>query len=70
MIKDILKLIAMAVIALPLLLILNESDTFVPNFIGLGYAIFLMLIAKRKPIKKFFEDLLQSSENITNKILK
>jgi hypothetical protein len=70
MIKDVLKLIAMGVIALPLLLIVNEGESSIPNFIGLGYAIILMLIAKRKEIKEFFEDLLKSSDNITNRLFK
>lgn len=70
MIKDVLKLIAMGVIALPLLLIVNEGESSIPNIIGLGYAIILMLIAKRKEIKEFFEDLLKSSDNITNRLFK
>lgn len=70
MIKDFLKLIAMGVISLPLLLILNESESVIPNFIGIGYAVFLMMIAKRKEIKEFFEDLLKSSDNITNRLFK
>ena len=70
MIKDFVKLIAMGVIALPLLLILNEGESAIPNYIGLGYAVFLMLIAKRKEIKEFFEDLLKSNDNITNRLFK
>ena len=70
MIKDIVKVIAMGVIALPLLLIINEGESTIPNYIGIGYAIFLMLIAKRKEVKEFFEDLLKSSDNITKKIFK
>jgi hypothetical protein len=68
--RDLLNIIALAVICLPLLLILNEGESVVPNFIGLAYAFILLLIGKRKSVKRYFESILESSNNLIDKILK
>lgn len=68
--RDLLNIIALAVICLPLLLILNEGESVVPNFIGLAYAFILLLIGKRKWVKRYFESILESSNNLIDKILK
>lgn len=68
--RDVLNIIALAVISLPLLLILNDSGTFVPNFIGLAYACVLLLIGKRKSVKRYFERILDSCNNIIENILR
>lgn len=49
--KDVLIFILGVAIISPCLLIINESDTFVPNIIGLCYA-FVLLCISRRPIAK------------------
>lgn len=44
--KELLTFVMVIVMLLPCILVVNESDTFVPNIIGLAYIISLMLIAK------------------------
>jgi hypothetical protein len=68
--RDVLNIIALAVISLPLLLILNDSGTFVPNLIGLAYACILLLIGKRKSVKRYFDGILESCNNLIDNILK
>lgn len=68
--KDVFNVIALAVICLPLLLILNEGESVVPNFIGLAYACILLLIGKRKSVKRYFEGILESCNNLIDNILK
>ena len=45
-IKELLTSFLVVVVLLPCILIVNESDTFVPNIIGLAYIILLMLFSK------------------------
>lgn len=45
-IKEFLTSFVVVVVLLPCILIVNESDTFVPNIIGLAYIILLMLFSK------------------------
>lgn len=68
--RDVLNIIALAVISLPLLLILNEGESAIPNFIGLAYACILLLIGKKKSVKRYFEGLLESCNNVIDKIVK
>ena len=68
--RDVLNIIALAVISLPLLLILNDGESAVPNLIGLAYAFILLVIGKRKSVKRYFESLLESCNNLIDKILK
>lgn len=44
--KELLTFVMVIVVLLPCILVVNESDTFVPNIIGLAYIISLMLIAR------------------------
>jgi hypothetical protein len=44
--KDFITSVLAICIVLPCLLIVNESDTFVPNIIGAIYTLLLLLIAK------------------------
>lgn len=68
--RDVLNIIALAVISLPLLLIFNEGESVIPNFIGLAYAFILLLIGKRESTKRYFESILESCNNLIDKILK
>lgn len=68
--KDVFNVIALAVICLPLLLILNEGESVIPNFIGLAYAFILLLIGKRESVKRYFESILEYCNNLIDKILK
>lgn len=56
--KKVLCWIALAVISLPLMLIVNEGDTAWPNYIGLGYLIFLVLIVKIPCVGRTFEKII------------
>lgn len=68
--KDVFNVIALSVICLPLLLILNEGESVVPNIIGLAYACTLLFIGKRKSVKRYFESILESCNNLIDNILK
>lgn len=66
--KDVLYMIAFAVILSPCLLILNESDTFVPNFIGLAYLILLVLVSKTRLGIRFLDRIGNASDNTCDKL--
>ena len=51
----IIKLIILSVIALPLILIVNESETVIPNFCGLAYLCLLCLVSKTKKGSQFWD---------------
>lgn len=44
--RELLTFVMVIVMLLPCILVVNESDTFVPNIIGLAYIISLILIAR------------------------
>lgn len=43
--KTLLKIISLAIVVAPCLLVCNDSDTFVPNLIGISYTIFLAYLS-------------------------
>jgi hypothetical protein len=53
--KELLTFVMVIVVLLPCILVVNESDTFTPNIIGLAYVISLMLIAKTDFGKKMID---------------
>lgn len=53
--KDALCLIACMVALLPCLLILNESESFLPNLAGFIYAVILFLASRTKVAKNVFK---------------
>lgn len=57
-IKGIANTIALTAILLPCVLILNESDSFVPNYIGTAYLVALFILAKTTKFGDFLGDLI------------
>lgn len=51
----IIKLIILSVILLPLMLIVNESNSLIPNFCGLAYLCVLCLLGKTKAGARFWD---------------
>lgn len=51
-IKKILMIVAFTLVFIPCLLVLNESDTIYPNFIGFFYIGILFIVFKTKVAKK------------------
>lgn len=51
----IIKLIILSVILLPLIPIVNESDSLIPNFCGLIYLCLLCLVGKTKAGARFWD---------------
>lgn len=58
------------ILFLPCLLVLNESETFIPNLIGIGYICTLAKLATTNIGKRFIKKLYRENERITNKFLK
>lgn len=59
-----------AILLLPCLAVLNESETFIPNLIGLGYICTLAKLATTNIGKRFIKKLYKENERIINKFLK
>jgi uncharacterized membrane protein len=57
-IKGVVNAIALTAIIAPCVLILNESDSFVPNCIGIAYLVALFILAKTTKFGDFLEDLI------------
>lgn len=53
--KRLLEIILLTVIVAPCILIVNESDTILPNIIGIVYICLLILFSKTRIGNKFFQ---------------
>ena len=64
-----MKAILIAILLfLPCLLVLNESNTFVPNIIGIIYIIMLYSASKTKIGNRFCKKLHKENERLINKM--
>lgn len=64
-----MKTIIIAIIlSLPCLLVLNESNTFVPNIIGIIYIFVLYFASKTKIGNRFCKKLHKENERLINKM--
>lgn len=57
-------------LAIPCLLVLNESNTFVPNILGFAYIAVLFAASRTEKGKKFIKKLYKENERITNILFK
>lgn len=55
---------------IPCLLVLNESNTFVPNILGFAYISVLFAASRTEKGKKFIKKLYKENERITNILFK
>jgi hypothetical protein len=53
--KRLLEIILLTIIIAPCILIVNESDNFLPNIIGMVYICLLILFGKTRTGYKFFQ---------------
>lgn len=53
--KRLLEIILLTIIIAPCILIVNESDTFLPNILGMVYICLLILFGKTRTGYKFFQ---------------
>lgn len=58
------------ILFIPCLLVLNESNTFVPNIIGFIYIAILFAASRTEKGKKFIKKLYMENEKILNSFLK
>lgn len=58
------------ILFLPCLLVLNESNTFIPNIIGFIYIAILFATSRTEKGKKFIKKLYMENEKILNSFLK
>lgn len=58
------------ILFIPCLLVLNESNTFVPNILGFIYIAVLFAASRTEKGKKFIKKLYKENERITNILFK
>lgn len=58
------------ILFLPCFLMLNESETIMPNLIGVAYVVSLYLVGQTKPGKLFLKKLYKETCKLENKLLK
>lgn len=58
------------ILFIPCLLVLNESNTFVPNILGFAYIAVLSAGSRTEKGKKFIKKLYKKNERITNILFK
>lgn len=58
------------ILFIPCLLVLNESNTFVPNILGFSYIAVLFAASRTEKGKKFIKKLYMENEKILNSFLK
>lgn len=59
------------ILFLPCLLVLNESETIIPNLIGITYIVALFVLSRKSErIKQLFIDTENELNYLTDKILK
>lgn len=62
------SVILLTIILLPCLAAFNESDTFVPNILGIAYMFLLAYLSRTKRGKKFcrkvYRDLVRTNDDI------
>lgn len=64
-------LLLSTILFLPCLLVLNESETLIPNLVGITYIIALFVLSRKSErIKQLFIDTETELNYITDKILK
>lgn len=64
-------LLLSTILFLPCLLVLNESETIMPNLIGIAYIVALFVLSRKSErIKQLFIDTENELNYITDKILK
>jgi hypothetical protein len=68
LIKDILVIISGMGVLSPCLLMLNVSDTILPNVLGFIYCIFLCLLGSRKSIKRKLIRFFRAMRNIERRL--
>ena len=64
------NLLLSAILFLPCLLVLNESETVIPNIIGLLYIVLTAYNLQTESGKKFAKSLKEEMNCLTDKILK
>lgn len=64
-------LLLSTILFLPCLLVLNESETIMPNLIGIAYIVALFVLSRKSErIKQLFIDTETELNYLTDKILK
>lgn len=64
-------LLLSTILFLPCLLVLNESETLIPNLVGITYIIALFVLSRKSErIKQLFIDTENELNYITDKIMK
>lgn len=64
-------LLLFTILFLPCLLVLNESETIMPNLIGIAYIVALSVLSRKSErIKQLFTDTENELNYLTDKILK
>ena len=66
--KAILINIAALTILSPCILIISESETIIPNLIGVAYLLSLFLLSKTKLGIKMFKEFIKANNYISKKI--